>query len=266
MIMKKLLQVSNIIALALTIAVNGIANTGIINNTTIPEQSNRYHTLITPADYTFSIWGLIYLGLVAFIIYQGKGLFKSSSQNLDDPVLQIGWWFVVSCLANSLWIYFWLNDAIAISVLAMLVLLFSLLRIIVNTKMERWDAPNSIIFFVWWPMCLYSGWITVATIVNVSAYLTKIGWDGFGLGEVDWTLIMLLVAGAIFHFMVWTRNMREYGMVGVWALIGIAMANYNKYDSITYTSLAIALILIINVAVHGYQNRHTSPFLRSDTR
>ena len=260
--MSKILRIANIAALVMTIAVNYLSNSGAFNGVTIAELSGRYHTLITPAGYTFSIWGLIYLSLLAFIVYQGRGLFKGLKSEADELVLQIGWWFVISCLANSLWVIVWLFDYIWVSVIVMLVLLFSLLKIIVNTNMERWDAPKSIIIYFWWPFCLYAGWITVATIVNIAAYLTKIGWDGFGLSEVLWTLIMLIIAGAIYLFMIWSRNMREYALVGVWALIGIAVANWQTHTIISWVALVVSVMLLINTGIHGYRNRHASPFFR----
>ena len=259
--MKRMLQITNALAIVVTIAINYLSNTGMVNGVTIAELSGRYQTLITPAGYTFSIWGLIYLSLLAFAVFQGQSLFKKVKPGEDDFVFQIGWWFLISCLANSLWVIVWLYDQIWLSVLIMLVLLFSLLKIVVNTNMERWDAPLGTIVFVWWPFCLYAGWITAATIVNFAAYFTKIGWGGFGLGEETWTWIMLVVAGILYLFMIWSRNMREYALVGIWALTGIAVANWSEYNSIAFTALFVALILLVNVGIHGYRNKKTSPFL-----
>src|SRR5690606_23994053 len=107
----------------------------------------------------------------------------------------------------------------------------SLIRIILKTNMERWDAPVKIIAFTWWPICLYSGWITVALIANVSAYLTKIGWDGMGLSEVTWTIILIAVTVAINLLMIARRNMREFALVGVWGLVALYVRHKDEIST-----------------------------------
>ncbi|HEX6982550.1 MAG TPA: hypothetical protein VF181_07295 [Balneolaceae bacterium] len=254
---KKTLQIANGIALVSVIIINYLAASGLINGVTVGEVSARYHTYFTPAGYAFSIWSLIYLALFAFAIYQGLSLFSSKKDN--DAALKIGWWFVISCLANSLWILTWLYDLITLSVLMMILLLFSLIQIILRTKMELHDAPLKKIAFVWWPFSLYSGWIAVALIANIAAWLTKIGWDGFGISEISWTVIMILAAGAINLAITWTRNMREFALVGVWALVAIAVANWGDVQSIVYTAIIVAALLFISSGIHGFKNRNSFP-------
>jgi hypothetical protein len=163
-------------------------------------------------------------------------------------------------VANVLWIFAWLNEYLLGSVMIMLVLLFSLIKIILNTRMELDDEPLRVIAFLWWPFCFYSGWISVALIANISAYLTSLNWNGLGISEVTWTIIMILVAGIVNLLITWTRNMREFALVGVWALVAIAVANWNDYSSIVITSLVVAAILFISSSIHGYQNREYSPW------
>src|SRR5680860_1387278 len=115
-------------------------------------------------------------------------------------------------------------------------LLISLLIIIFRNRMELYDAPLSTIAFLWWPFVVYSGWITVAAIVNLSAYLVKIDWNGWGLDPVNWTIIMILVATIINILVIQRRNMREFAGVGVWSFIGIAVANWGVNASIQYTA------------------------------
>ena len=256
--MKKRLQIANTIALIVTIIINYLSNTGIFNGNTMATVSAKYQNYFTPAGYAFSIWGLIYIGLFAFVIYQARNFFKKVEN--DWPVLQIGWWFVVSCIANCLWVLAWLYDYTGLSVLIMVLLLVSLLRIIIKTNMEIEDAPLKKIAFVWWPFCLYSGWITVALIANIAAYLTKVKWNGFGLSEITWTILMICVAGIINLFMTWNRNMREYALVGAWALIAIAVANWNGVQMIVQTAIVVAVILVLSSAVHAYINRNSLPW------
>tara|TARA_R100001369_G_scaffold92886_1_gene140892 strand:- start:3404 stop:4204 length:801 start_codon:yes stop_codon:yes gene_type:complete len=255
--MKKTLQIANILAFIATIFVNYLSNTGAMNNTTIGEVSASMPNLFTPAGYAFSIWGFIYLLLLGFIIYQSRSLFTSVRD--DAFVLKSGWWFVLSCVANILWVTFWLYGYISFSILAMFVLLYSLLKIVMNNRMELWDAPISVIAFLWWPFVFYSGWITVASIANIAAYLSSIGWEGWGISETSWTIIMVIIAGIINLAVTWKRNMREFALVGVWALIAIAIANWDSNQSIVYATLITAVVLFISSATHGIKNRETSP-------
>ena len=256
--MKKILQISNGVALVSTIFINYLSNTGKLNNTTIGEVSDGLNSLFTPAGYAFSIWGFIYLLLIGFVFYQGRSLFVKVRD--DDFVLKIGWSFVVSCVANSAWVFCWLYGYTGLSCVFIFLLLISLLKIVVDNTMELWDAPISVIAFLWWPFVFYSGWVTVASIANVSSYLIKIGWDGFGITEVTWTIIMIVIALGINLLITWRRNMREFALVGAWALVAIATANQNKYENIVYVASASAVILIISSGIHGFLNRKTNPF------
>ncbi len=255
--MKKVLQILNAAAFIATIVINYLSNSGIFNGNTMATVSDKYHNYFTPAGYAFSIWGLIYLGLIAFVIYQGRSLFKKSEN--DWPVLEIGWWFVISCVANSFWVIAWLYDYTGISVILMIILLFSLIKIIFATRMELDDLPLKKIAFVWWPFCLYSGWITVALVADVSAWLTKINWNGFGISQSVWAITMIFIAGIINLIITWKRNMREFALVGAWALIAIAIANWNSDQLIKIIAIIVAAILLTSSSIHAYRNRKTIP-------
>ena len=125
--------------------------------------------------------------------------------------------------------------------------------------MELWDAPISVIVFLWWPFVIYSGWITVASIANMAAYLTDIEWNGWGLSETYWTLIMIIIAGVINLVITWTRNMREFALVAAWALIAIAVANCDAHSTIAYTAVITATILVSSSAYHSLKNSATNP-------
>lgn len=257
---KKTLALANTIALIVTLIVNYLSNTGIFNGNTMASVSEKYQNLFTPAGYAFSIWGLIYLGLIGFIIYQAKVFFKNEPieneevYEEEETVYQIGWLFVASCIANCFWILTWLYDYTGMSVLVMLLLLLFLFRIIINTGMELQDASFKKIALVWWPFSIYAGWVTVALIANISAYLTKLGWSGF-TSEITWTIVMICLAGAIYLFMTWTRNMREYALAGAWGLIAVAVANWNGVESIVQTATIVSIILLISSGLHAYKNR-----------
>ncbi len=255
--MKKTLAILNLLSVLFVIAVNYLSQALRLNDTTIGEVSKKYNNLFTPADYAFSIWGLIFLGLLAFAIFQVKRAFFSKK---ESPFIeQVGYWFALANLLNTAWVFAFVFDYTGLSVLIMLGILFSLLKIILNTNMERWDAPIEILAFVWWPICLYSGWIAVATIATISAYLTKVGWDGFGMGEQEWTIIMIVIATLLNILMIWKRNMREFAAVGIWALFAIFVRHRDAIDPLAYTALAGSIILLVITAIHGYRNRETNP-------
>lgn len=257
---KKTLALANIIALIITLIINYLSNTGVFNESTMASVSEKYENLFTPAGYAFSIWGLIYIGLIGFIIYQSKVFYKSESiddkdvYEEEETVYQIGWLFVASCIANCLWVLTWLYDYTGISVLVMLLLIYFLFRIIINTGMELKNTSFKKIALVWWPFSIYAGWITVALIANIAAYLTKLGWEGF-TSEVTWTVSMIYVAGAINLFMTWARNMREYALAGAWGLVGVGVANWDGAPSIVQSAIIIAVLLLISSGIHAYRNR-----------
>ena len=256
--MKKTLQIANGISIVATIVINYLSNTGIFNGNTVANVSDKYHNYFTPAGYAFSIWGIIYLGLLGFVFYTGSSLFKKNPDhdNLDnDLVLKIGWWFVISCIGNSFWIIAWLYGYIGITVILMLIVLFSLLKIIINTRMELDFHPIKKYVFIFWPFAIYAGWITVALIADIAAWLTKINWDGWGISQITWTIILIIIAGLINVFMIWKRNLREYALVGVWALVAIAIANWDGVKSIVYSSIIIAAIILINISIHAFKNK-----------
>ncbi|SEJ61264.1 hypothetical protein SAMN05216327_11445 [Dyadobacter sp. SG02] len=251
--MKRTLQIANIIALIVTVIVNYLSNTGIFNNNTMASVSARYQNYFTPSGYAFSIWGLIYLMLAAFVIYQARGI--SGKREVPAVVEKIGWLFVVSCIANSAWVLAWLYDFTGLSVLIMITLLASLWLIIVRTRMEMDLIPFKKIALTWWPFAIYLGWISVALIANVAAYFTKIGWNGFGLSPVAWTVIMICVAGAVYIALTWQRNLRESSMVGVWALVAVAAANWGTAPTVVNAALIVSTVILISTSIHAYRNR-----------
>lgn len=233
---------------------------GVFFDTTQADMSAKYDTLFTPAGYAFSIWGLIYLLLLGFVFYQARSLFVKVRD--DAFVLRTGWWFILSCVANSLWCYLFAGDYILASTFLIFFMLFCLLQIVLRNAMELWDAPISVIVFLWWPFVIYSGWLTVACIANVTLYLTKIGWDGFGIAPEIWTLIMISVATTVNLIVTWKRNMREFALVGAWALIAIAAANTGTYETIKTTAYIAAGVLILSSTIHAFKNRATNPAVK----
>lgn len=258
--MKRLLQVANLLSVLAALFASYYINARRNSSPSISEISAKYDTLITPAGYAFGIWGLIYFGLLAFAIYQMRDIF--SKKYNSSFVTGIGWWFVIANLANAAWVIVFTNNLIGASVLIMLLIFFALLKIVLNTNMERWDAPEAVIALIWWPVSLYFGWINVALIVNIAAWLTSFGWQPTGLSPEICAIVILVFATAIFVTMVWKRNMREYACVGAWGIAAIAVKNWESHPDVAYTAAVMAAFILLNAGVHGYQNRSTAPFVR----
>lgn len=246
----------NTLSFLIAIAVNYYAATGQFNGKTVGEVSRKYESLFAPADYAFSIWGLIYLLLLFFVIFQWYSYFKERDKRL---IPKIGLWFMMSNLFNSLWLIAWLMENLAFSVILMFFLLYSLIRLVRRLNMEKWDAPLRIIAFVWWPICIYLGWIIVAFVANVAAFLIQIDWDGYIFSEEVWTIIMITIGTIIYLLLTKRRNMREASLVGAWAFIAIAVKHWEMYDKIVITSIAATVILLASAGYHAYKNLESSP-------
>lgn len=212
-------QIAVVMALVLTLIVNWAANGVPLNGLTTAQISDSIPSYFTPAGYVFAIWGLIYLGLTAFAIYQAL-----PSQRENPRFRAIGWGFVASCVANSLWIFTWHYGFFALSIMIMGALLFFLLGIYERLGTGQTPAPNRKEFwFARAPFSLYLGWITVATIANASSVLFTARWNGFGMGYTGWTFVMLAVAVVLGIAVAWLTRDRIYIGVLLWAFIGIAM-------------------------------------------
>jgi len=257
--MKRILQILNPATLIFTIVISYLFNAK-QGSASISDISAKYENLLTPAGYAFGIWGLVYIGLIIFTVYQLWDFFNKKTDT--GFVTEIGWWFIIANLANAAWVIAFTQEQIGLSVLIMLVLFFSLLKIVLNINMERWDAPVPVIGFIWWPISLYFGWINVALMINISAYLTFLGWDGAPLNAELWAIIVLLLASVIFITMIWTRNMREYANVGVWGIVALAVKHWNEAPAVAWVALAVSVVIFVNASIHGYKNRATAPFAR----
>ncbi|KHE71534.1 TspO/MBR family protein [Halobacillus sp. BBL2006] len=235
----------NLIAYLLVITVNGLANALPLNGQTTGGISNRLNVLFTPAGYVFSIWALIYILLGIWIIRQ----FPASRRDL--PVYQnTSGLFVLSSVLNSLWIFMWHYEFFGLSVIVMLLLLITLIRLYVKLKAS--DAS----FFDLLPFSVYLGWISVATIANMSYYLTYIGWDGFGISASVWTFLLLIVATLLAIFFMYSENDWVYPLVFVWAFIGIGVKNQDAYvPLVVYSSYILAVVLLFFTVIYAFKHR-----------
>ena len=208
----------NLVAFLITFIVNGLANALPINGVTTGEVSDTFPVYFVPAGYVFAIWGLIYLGLLAFVIYQ-----LLPRQRENRRLERIGPWFALGCVANAAWILFWHYGVFPVTLILMLILLVSLLVIFLRLDIGREQVSRAEKWLVDVPFSIYLGWITVATVANVTDVLYDVGWNGAPLSPEVWAVIMLVIATGLAAAMSWTRRNIAYVLVIVWAFVGIAI-------------------------------------------
>ncbi len=259
--MSKIYPIVNGVALVSTIVMNYLSNTGVFNGQTMKTVSDAYFNYFTPAGYAFSIWGLIYLALFAFVFYSGRTLFNSKTQ---EPILEkIGLWFAISCVANSVWVVVWLYLYPALAAFIMLIILFSLLRIIFIIQPEMVKSSFKRKLLILFPFSLYVGWISVALIANVAAWLTKINWNGWGISAEYWTIILIVIAGLVNVLVHFKLNLKAFVAVGIWALIAIAVSNLknNGPDTIVYACYVISSILFV-ILLMAFLKKSSQPTIK----
>lgn len=211
-------QILVILSTLLTLTVNSLANALPLNNLTTGEISDRFQVYFVPAGYVFSIWGLIYLGLFAFTVYQAL-----PSQRNNPRLERIGGWVVLANLANAVWIFLWHYEQFPLTLLAMLTLLAALIVIYLQLRTGRGSVPATEGWLVRLPFSIYLGWITVATVANVTALLDFLKWNGFGIAPEAWMVVILLAVLVIAALMNFIRRDVAYAGVILWALAGIGV-------------------------------------------
>ena len=230
-----------VVATGLTIFINILANLLPINNKTTAELSDAIPSLFTPAGYVFSIWGIIYIGLIAYSVYRLR--YANDAQWIQSADVA----YLVSAVANMVWIVLWHYELVEVSLVVMLVLLGALLYSYRKLQIGEYEASGRTKWMVHIPFSIYLGWISVATIANAAAALVVNDVNMvLGINAVSWTAIMVVVAGALASLMISLR--RDVAFVGVivWALIGIAIAQSDQ-DLIIGAVLATVIILLVQV-------------------
>ncbi len=231
------------------IVVNGLANALPLNGQGTGEISDRFKVYFVPAGYVFSIWGLIYLALVGYSIYQ-----VLPSQRENPRLQRIGWLYVLSCAANVAWLFLWHYEIFEITIVAMAALLLLLIAIYLILGIGRTRVSTAETWLVRVPFSIYLGWITVATIANATSLLDYLNWSGWGVSPEMWAVIMLIVAAVIASLVSLTRGDVAYVLVIVWAYAGIAV----KHSATTEVAVTawvaaavVALTLLIGVPLQG---------------
>lgn len=242
-------QFFNIIALSVTIAFNAISEALPLNGQTSADIANRYPDMLYfPANYAFSIWGVIYAALLAFVIYQAL-----PSQRENPIFRRIGYLFVVSCVFNIGWLTAFHYNLFPLSMILMVLLLATLLTIYIRLDIGGVPVAPREKWLVHVPFSLYLGWITAATITNAGYVLTDAGWNGFGITNTTWAVIMLSITAAIAAFMVLIRRDIAYGLVIVWAVSSIA-SRHAEVQPVQIAALTVSVLVALMVAARFFIN------------
>ncbi|MGE5123950.1 MAG: hypothetical protein ACM3H7_05490 [Acidobacteriaceae bacterium] len=238
--MKDLLrQISVIVTILGTIVVNVLANALPINGLNTGEISDRFNVYFVPAGYVFSIWGVIYIGLIAYAIYQAL-----PAQRANPRLRATGWWISLGGMANIAWIFLWHYEQFPWTLPAMLVLLGTLMITYLRLGTGRGAVSSGEKWMVRLPFSIYLGWITVATIANVTSLLDYLKWDGFGLSPETWMGIVLAAVLVIAAVMNFTRRDLAYALVILWALAGISFKHANVPAVAIPTWITFGLVLL----------------------
>jgi len=236
-------QISVILTIIATIVVNVLANALPINGQNTGAISDRFQVYFVPAGYVFSIWGIIYIGLIAYAIFQAL-----PAQRENPRLRSTGWWVSLGGLANITWIFLWHYEQFPLTLIAMLVLLATLIITYLRLGTGRSTVSKAETWAVRVPFSIYLGWITVATIANITQLLYYLNWGGFGISAVYWMWIVLGAVFVIATLMNFTRRDVAYTAVILWALAGISL-KFSEVPAvaiptwITFGLVAMTLVL-----------------------
>lgn len=256
--MKLIEKLALVLSYVLMVALNAAANIVPINGVGTGAISDSYPNLFAPAGYTFAIWGVIYLMLFVLILYwvtrKPSEFATTSLQTQGTSVMvqaqTVTWTLVVSSVANALWILAWHYRLIALSLVLMLVILGCLILAMRAVNGLQW--PMAKLAWVKPAIGVYFGWITVATIANVTTLLVSIGWDGFGISEATWLMVMLGISAVVAVLTIRWARCGAYGLVVLWAYGGILSKHRSPEgfngDYPAVIAVLVAVLVIVGVA------------------
>ena len=237
-------QLANALSVILALTVNILASTLPLNGQNTGEISDRFLVYFVPAGYVFAIWGIIYIGWIAFAIYQFQPAQKES------PRLQnLGYVFAISGLFNAAWLVCWHYNWFGLSVLVMLTLLALLIASYLKLNIGRTPVSTIEKWSVDVPLSVYLGWISVATVANISSWLYLVNWNGFGIAPQAWAVIMITVASLLGVLMTLTRRDSGYVFVLAWAFAGIAVKQADA--SLVANTASGAAVLALGLAIYS---------------
>ena len=247
-----------LVSFLVMLVVNTLANVLPFNGVTTGEVSDRLPNLFTPMPYTFAIWGVIYLMLLVYVIFQLKKSRPGGDARRTKALNPTAALFTVSSLLNAGWIFAWHYGHVTISVGIILLMLISLILINWQYRTPPYTAREELALRI--PFGLYFGWVTVATIANITGWLVSVKWNGFGIAPDVWTAIMVLVGALIAGFATLHFRNAAYGVAVLWALAGILVrhwspAELNAKYPLVLAALAVAMVGMVLVLIANLRKR-----------
>ena len=239
--MQRWIRYGSLVTFFIMVIVNSIAAVIGINGQTTGEVSKKVETLFAPANFTFSIWGIIYLLLFGFSIYQ---LFSRSLEN--ERLNRISLLFLLSNIINIIWIYAWHYEKFGISLLLITLLWILLREIYIHTSAGECNVNKLDRLLIHIPFSMYFGWISIATIANFFATLKYYQVDFF-LSESISTGIAIMLALVVGLIISIKKNDVYYLLVFLWAFIGILVKQWNGDMIVSLVAISAVLILIIQI-------------------
>ena len=233
-------QYANLLSVLAALTVNVLASALPLNGQNTGEISDRFQVYFVPAGYVFAIWGIIYIGWIAFTIFQLR-----PSQKENPRLRRLGYLFALSNVANAAWLFCWHYNQFGLSVLVMLLLLGLLIASYLQLNVNRVSVTRTEYWSVDFVFSVYLGWITVATVANITDWFYFVGWNGFGIPAQVWAAIMLAVASLLGLAMALTRRDAGYLSVLVWAFAGIAVKQTGAQIVVVSAWIAAALMLAL---------------------
>jgi len=237
-----LLKTTVAVAFVAMVVVNYLAQMLPINGVNPGQVSDSLPNLFAPAGLTFSIWGLIYLLLAVFTVYQFFYKPEEGQRSLDGVRVV----FILTSLFNIAWIFSWHYRGFILSMALMLALLVGL--IVVNRMLDGLRLTGMKKAVIALPFSIYFGWITVATVANATALLVSLNWNRFGLPEEFWAVVILLVAMLIGNSAMITRKDVAYGLVLLWAYTGILIKHVSPANFAGAYPWVIATVILCLIA------------------
>lgn len=249
--MKRFWQILNILSVVVALVLNAVVGAQLIDVPSIAEISDRYATLLTPATYAFSIWSVLYLLLIVLAVYQARDFFQPSVTN--SIPMKIGPYFILANIGNAVWTYIFVSDYIGFSVLILVGMVASLLALLYRLDIAMHEPPLRHLLFVWLPLMLYTGWVLVASVVNIASWLASIG---IILGQFT-AMAVLVALCCVLLALLYFRNVRELVIASTWgiAAIGVQAIDSDKNLLVTTSSFTVTAVLLLAVAIHAYINR-----------
>jgi len=244
-------QIANLVSVIIALTVNILASALPLNGQNTGEISDRFQVYFVPAGYVFAIWGIIYIGWIAFIIFQFRAEQKESPR-----LRRLGYLFAISNLFNAGWLFAWHYNTFGLSVLVMLGLLGLLIASYLQLGVNKVVVSNSERWSVDIPFSIYLGWITVATVANITDWLYLIEWAGFGIAPQAWAVIMIVVASIVGLLMALIRKDAAYVIVLVWSFVGIAVKQTPAPSVMTAAWVCAGLMLLL--AAYSLFRRQTA--------